>query len=58
MECYNELSTNAMAIIAFSCSKTLTSYGLRCGAAILLTKDATSLRETEILMLQWKTLPG
>ena len=49
MECYNELSANAMAIIAFSCSKTLTSYGLRCGAAILLTKDATSLRETEIV---------
>lgn len=63
MECYNELSTNAMAIIAFSCSKTLTSYGLRCGAAILLTKDATSLRETEIVFEKsarsvWSNIPN
>ena len=63
MECYNELSANAMAIIAFSCSKTLTSYGLRCGAAILLTKDARSLRETEIVFEKsarsvWSNIPN
>lgn len=63
MECYNNLATNAMAIIAFSCSKTLTSYGLRCGAAILLTKDATALRETEIVFEKsarsvWSNIPN
>lgn len=38
MKHFNDISDNVMLMIAFSCSKTLTSYGLRCGAAIALAK--------------------
>ena len=39
-----------MAVIAFSTSKTLTSYGLRCGAAILLARNVTDVRDAETVM--------
>ena len=38
-----------MVVIAFSCSKTLTSYGMRCGAAVIAAKDAESVRQAEIV---------
>ena len=49
METFNNISENVMVVVAFSCSKTLTSYGLRCGAAVLLAKDSLKVREVEIV---------
>lgn len=49
METFNSISENVMIVVAFSCSKTLTSYGLRCGAAVLLAKDKEKVREVEIV---------
>lgn len=49
METFNSISENVMVVVAFSCSKTLTSYGLRCGAAVLLAKDKEKVREVEIV---------
>lgn len=50
MRHFDDLSENVMVEICFSCSKTLTSYGLRCGAALVLAKDPKSVREVEIIM--------
>ncbi len=46
---FSNLSSNCLVVMAFSCSKTCTSYGLRCGAALLLGKDETKVREVEIV---------
>lgn len=46
---FDAFSENVMVVIAFSCSKSLTSYGLRCGAAILLAKQAEAVRGVEIV---------
>ena len=47
---FNGFSDGVMAVIAFSTSKTLTSYGLRCGAAILLARNETDVRDAETVM--------
>ena len=39
MNVFNQISDNVVVVLAFSCSKTLTSYGMRLGAAILLAKS-------------------
>ncbi len=39
MNHFNEISDQVMIITAFSASKTLTSYGLRCGAAIVQAQN-------------------
>ena len=39
LETFNDIDDKMMVIIAFSLSKTMTSYGLRCGADIIITKD-------------------
>ncbi len=39
LETFNDIDDKMMIIIAFSLSKTMTSYGLRCGADIIITKD-------------------
>ena len=49
MKNFENISENVMVVIAFSCSKTLTSYGMRCGAAVIAAKDAESVREAEIV---------
>ena len=36
---YRDLHPNAMVVIAFSLSKTLTAYGMRVGAAVAITSD-------------------
>lgn len=46
---YDAFSENVMAVIAFSCSKSMTSYGLRCGAAILLGKTKEIVRGVEVV---------
>lgn len=63
MNTWNALSDNAMVIVAFSCSKTLTSYGLRCGAAIILNQKQESVREVEIVFEKkaratWSNIPN
>ena len=63
MQNFNNISNNVMICIAFSCSKTLTSYGLRCGACIILGKDAKDVRNTEIVFEKsaraiWSNIPN
>jgi len=42
---FTKLNDTAMAIIAFSTSKTLTAYGARAGAAIAITKNKEELQK-------------
>ena len=49
MKNFEDISENVMVVIAASCSKTLTSYGMRCGAAVLVAKDAESVKQAEIV---------
>lgn len=63
MSTFNNISENVMIVIAFSCSKTLTSYGLRCGGAVILAKEQQSVRDLEILMekharASWSNIPN
>ena len=63
MSYFNDLSDNVMVEICFSCSKTLTSYGLRCGAAIVLAKKKEDVRDAEIIMEKkaratWSNIPN
>lgn len=46
---FNNLSEQVLAVIAFSCSKALTSYGLRCGAAIIMAQTKEAVRGVEIV---------
>jgi aspartate aminotransferase/aromatic-amino-acid transaminase len=60
---FNAFSDNVMAIIAFSTSKSLTSYGLRCGASIVLAKNPEDVREAEIVLEKtarsiWSNVPN
>ena len=63
METFNKISDNVMVVVAFSCSKTMTSYGLRCGAAILLAQSADLVRQSEIVFEKsarsiWSNIPN
>lgn len=63
MEAFNNISDDVLISIAFSCSKTCTSYGLRCGAAVLLGKNANKVREVEIVFEKfaraiWSNIPN
>ncbi len=63
METWNSLSDNAMIVTCFSCSKTLTSYGLRCGAAVIMAQKNEDVREAEIIMEKkaratWSNIPN
>ncbi|MEG0314165.1 MAG: aminotransferase class I/II-fold pyridoxal phosphate-dependent enzyme [Erysipelotrichaceae bacterium] len=49
METFNNISDNVLIVVAFSTSKSLTSYGLRCGAAVILAKDKQTVRDVEIV---------
>lgn len=60
---FDDFSDNVMAVIAFSCSKSLTSYGLRCGAAILLANTQEAVRSVEIVFEKaaratWSNVPN
>ena len=46
---FDKISDNVFVVIAFSISKSMTSYGMRCGAAILLAQSQDSVREVEIV---------
>lgn len=63
MKTFDGFSDNVMAVVAFSCSKSLTSYGLRCGAAILLAKQEEAVRGVEIVFEKaaraiWSNIPN
>lgn len=63
MEAFNNISDNVLISIAFSSSKTCTSYGLRCGACILLAKTAKLVRDVEIVFEKsaravWSNIPN
>lgn len=49
MEQFNAISENVIIVIAFSCSKSLTSYGLRCGAALIMGQNAEDVRNVEVV---------
>lgn len=49
LKTFNNFTNNVMVVIAFSCSKSLTSYGLRCGAAIIMAQTQSSVRDVEIV---------
>jgi len=42
---FNSLNDNVMVVVAFSCSKTLTAYGARVGAQIVISKDKKQLND-------------
>ena len=46
----DEISDRVMVNILFSISKTMTAYGLRCGASILLAKHQEDVRQIEIIL--------
>jgi aspartate aminotransferase/aromatic-amino-acid transaminase len=41
---FNNINNNILVIIAFSLSKTLTAYGLRCGASLVISKNENDLK--------------
>lgn len=63
MNQFSNISDNVMVVVAFSCSKALTSYGLRCGGAVVIAKSEESVREVEIYMEKkaratWSNIPN
>lgn len=63
LETFNAISNNVLIVVAFSCSKTLTSYGLRCGAAVIMGQEEESVRQLEIVMEKsaratWSNIPN
>ncbi len=63
LETFNDISDNILIVVAFSCSKTLTSYGLRCGAAMIMGQHKESVRQLEIVMEKsaraiWSNIPN
>lgn len=63
MQNFNNISEDVLVIIAFSCSKALTSYGLRCGAALVLAQSKEEVRNVEIVFEKfaratWSNIPN
>lgn len=63
MKNFESIGDNVMIAMAFSCSKTLTSYGLRCGAAVILAQKKEAVREAEIVLEKaaratWSNIPN
>ena len=57
------MSEQVMCVVAFSCSKTLTSYGLRCGAALAFAASEEAVRSVEIVFEKtaralWSNIPN
>jgi aspartate aminotransferase/aromatic-amino-acid transaminase len=46
---FDDISDNFAVVIAFSISKSMTSYGLRCGAAIVLGKTEEAVEQIKIV---------
>lgn len=63
LETFNAISDNVAIVVAFSSSKTLTAYGLRCGAAVIMAQSDESVRQIEIVMEKsaraiWSNIPN
>lgn len=63
LKAFNNFTENVLAIVAFSCSKALTSYGLRCGAAVILAQSQETVRGVEIVLekaarANWSNIPN
>ena len=46
---FDQISENIVVVVAFSLSKSMTSYGLRCGAAIIMGQKEESVQELKIV---------
>ncbi len=46
---FDQISDQIVVIVAFSLSKSMTSYGLRCGAAIIMAKDQKAVNQVKIV---------
>lgn len=44
---FDEISDNIVVVVAFSLSKSMTSYGLRCGAAIIMAQNEEAVDEVK-----------
>lgn len=60
---FNKINNNLLCIVAFSISKSLTSYGLRCGAALALSKNPETTKEIKIVFEKsaraiWSNIPN
>ncbi|MDO4465915.1 MAG: aminotransferase class I/II-fold pyridoxal phosphate-dependent enzyme [Bacillota bacterium] len=49
MKNFDNLSDNAAVVVCFSISKSMTSYGLRCGAAIIMSPTAEAVNQIKIV---------
>lgn len=50
MENFNDISDGVVVCIAFSISKSMTSYGLRCGAVIILAQKEEAVHEMKVVL--------
>ena len=46
---FDQFSENVVVVVAFSLSKSMTSYGLRCGSAIILSKTKEAVQQVKIV---------
>ena len=46
---FDQIENNFIVVVAFSLSKSMTSYGLRCGAAIVLAQEEKSVEQVKIV---------
>ena len=46
---FDQIEKNFVVIVAFSLSKSMTSYGLRCGAAIVLGQEKEAVNQVKIV---------
>ena len=46
---FDQIEKNFVVIVAFSLSKSMTSYGLRCGAAIVLGQEKEAVQQVKIV---------
>lgn len=63
MQHFASISDQVLVTIAFSCSKSLTSYGLRCGAALVLGKNEQDVTEMMNVLQRgarstWSNIPN
>ena len=49
MSLFNDISDQVMVVVAFSLSKSMTAYGQRCGAAVLLGKNSDDVNQTSVV---------
>ena len=60
---FRRISDNVMICICFSCSKTLTFYGLRLGAAVVIAQDQKDVEDAHTVYLKtarstWSNAPN